>query len=82
MPKQKIHYICDKCGEDFTEEPKALECENNHFEPVEIIKFEHQANIDKKAIPVTIDVKLKNRNGTEKIETYTLVDKTKEFQMI
>lgn len=71
MAKQEILYICEVCGTKYQELHIAEECENKHYKAIEITNVIYDKSESKKEFPLTINVKLKNGNGKEKVITYS-----------
>lgn len=40
--KEKLTYICEKCGAEFATKEECAECENKHINPKLIMAFEHK----------------------------------------
>ena len=57
--KVVTNYICEKCGSKYALEKQAFECENNHKEPIKIVKSKF-SNIKSspKGYPTTIEVEM------------------------
>lgn len=63
-------FLCEICGRTYLKEYEAVECENTHYVPVEIKKFDYDFGDDKFSYPMAIRIKLKNKKGIEKIVEY------------
>lgn len=70
MARQEIKYICEVCERKYEEKKNAIDCEKGHFVPTEITKVKYERHDTKNQYPETINVKLKNKNGIEKIIAY------------
>ena len=62
--KKSIQYVCEKCFRRFENEQDALDCENNHGLPVEVlVPLGYKFGADEVAesdIPRTVIVKMSN----------------------
>lgn len=71
MAKQEILYICEICGAKYQKQEIAEQCEKQHYKAIEITSFYYDKHEQKKEFPLTINIKLKNDNGKERIITYS-----------
>ena len=71
MAKQEILYVCEVCGEKYQKKENAEQCERQHYRAVRITDVTYDKHERKKEFPLTINVKLKNGNGNEKVITYS-----------
>lgn len=71
MAKQEILYICEVCGAKYQKQDIAEECEKEHYKAIKITSVIYDKYENKKEFPLTINVKLKNGNGKERIITYS-----------
>ena len=71
MAKQEILYICEVCGAKYQKEDVAEQCEKQHYQTIEITCVTYDKHEQKKELPLTINVKLRDGNGKEKIITYS-----------
>lgn len=65
--KEKIRYICEICGTEYSTKEKAEECEASHEKNVKVTKFEY---VYGRVMPKYVHVE--NADGTIKA-TYNLV---------
>ncbi len=64
--KQKMLFTCELCNTDYSDEQKALECEQNHKIPSEVIKCRYSSkNTNPKGYPLYVTVKF--TDGSERI---------------
>ena len=61
--KPIVEYSCEFCGMRYDSPQKAIECENNHFVPDEIIKCSNFKSNCFYGFPGTIRVKAGNRTA-------------------
>ena len=66
--KERLYYVCEICGTEYSTKEKAEECEASHEKNVKVTKFEYVYN---KAMPKCVHVE--NADGTIK-EIYNLVE--------
>ena len=66
--KERMRYICEMCGTEYSAKEKAERCEASHEKNVKVTKFEYVYNIE---MPKYVYVE--NADGTVKA-TYNLID--------
>lgn len=71
MARQEIKYVCEFCRAKYLKKEKAEQCERSHYQPEKIVRTNYDIQDDKKEYPITISVKLKNGEGSEKTITYS-----------
>jgi len=71
MAKKEILYICEICGSKYQKEDIAEQCEKQHYKASEIVSVVYDKQEKKKEFPLTINIKLKDGNGKERIIAYS-----------
>ena len=67
-------YQCEKCGTTYKNKNEAIECENSHGEPVEIVKTSCKFEDMRYGYPGRIIVKMSNGRFVEYFYTKELND--------
>lgn len=70
MARQEIKYICEICGKNFSEKEQAEQCEKEHYKVEEITQIKYEQLDNKRKLPSSILVRVKNSEGKEKIVEY------------